>query len=46
LRGIQFVGFDLVEVLPQYDSGEVTSLLAGTLVHEFLALLALRRRDG
>jgi agmatinase len=45
LRGIEFVGFDLVEVLPQYDSGQVTSLLAGTLVHEFLALLALRRRD-
>jgi agmatinase len=46
LTGIEFVGFDLVEVMPQYDSGEVTSLLAGTLVHEFLALLALRRRDG
>ncbi|GAC1474962.1 MAG: agmatinase [Candidatus Dormibacteraceae bacterium] len=46
LTGIDFVGFDLVEVMPQYDSGEVTSLLAGTLVHEFLALLALRRRDG
>jgi hypothetical protein len=46
LTGIDFVGFDLVEVMPQYDSGEVTSLLAGTLAHEFLALLALRRRDG
>jgi agmatinase len=46
LRGIKFVGFDLVEVQPQYDSGEVTSLLAGTLLHEFLALLALNRRDG
>jgi agmatinase len=46
LRGIDLVGFDLVEVQPQYDSGEVTSLLAGTLLHEFLALLALRRRDG
>lgn len=46
LRGIEFVGFDLVEVQPQYDSGEVTSLLAGTLLHEFLALIALRRRDG
>src|SRR5947207_6697144 len=45
LRGIDFVGFDLVEVQPQYDSGEVTSLLAGTLVHEFLALIALCRRD-
>jgi agmatinase len=45
LHGLNFVGFDLVEVLPQYDSGEVTSLLAGTLLHEFLALLALCRRD-
>ena len=42
LRGIEFVGFDLVEVQPQYDHGEVTALLAGTLLHEFLALLALR----
>lgn len=45
LYGIDLVGFDLVEVQPQYDHGEVTSLLAGTLLHEFLALLALRRRD-
>ena len=45
LRGIDLIGFDLVEVLPQYDHGEVTSLLAGTLLHEFLALIALRRRD-
>jgi len=46
LRSIDFVGFDLVEVQPQYDSGEVTSLLAGTLLYEFLALLALSRRDA
>jgi len=45
LRGIDLVGFDLVEVQPQYDHGEVTSLLAGTLLHEFLALTALHRRD-
>ncbi len=43
LRGIEFVGFDLVEVQPQYDHSEVTSLLAATLLHEFLALLALAR---
>ncbi len=46
LRDIQFVGFDLVEVQPQYDAGEVTSLLAGTLLHEFLALLALNMAKG
>ena len=43
LRGIEFVAFDLVEMQPQYDHGEVTSLLAATLLHEFLALLALSR---
>jgi agmatinase len=46
LRGLDFKGFDVVEVMPQYDHGEVTCLAAGTLVHEFLALLALYRRDG
>jgi agmatinase len=46
LRGVNVAGFDLVEVLPQYDSGEVTSLLAATLLHEFLALAAIYRRDA
>jgi agmatinase len=46
LRGLDFRGFDVVEVIPAYDHGEVTSLAAGTLIHEFLALLALRRREG
>jgi agmatinase len=45
LRGLDLVGFDMVEVQPQYDHGEVTSLLAGTLLHEFLTLVALNRRD-
>ncbi len=44
LRGLDLIGFDLVEVQPQYDHGEVTSLLAGTLLHEFLSLVALNRR--
>jgi agmatinase len=44
LRGVDFVGFDLVEVQRQYDHGEVTSLLAGTLLHELLTLVALNRR--
>src|SRR5438034_2922163 len=44
LRGLDLTGFDLVEVQPQYDHGEVTSLLAGTLLHEFLTLVALNRR--
>lgn len=39
LKGLPFVGFDVVEVAPAYDSGEITALLAANLVHEFLLLL-------
>jgi agmatinase len=45
LVGVNFVGFDLVEVMPPYDSeGGVTCLLAANLVYEFISLIALRRR--
>jgi agmatinase len=44
LRGCEFVGFDLVEVAPQYDGpGQITALLAANLVFEFLSLVALTR---
>jgi agmatinase len=44
LRGLDFVGFDLVEVAPQYDSpGQITALLAANLIFEFVSLLALGR---
>jgi len=37
---------DVVEVLPAYDPGGITALLAANVVYEGLALLAARRRDG
>ena len=38
LKGVDVVGFDLVEVTPLYDGpGQVTSLLAANLVFEFLS---------
>ncbi len=40
LKGLNLVGFDLVEVNPQYDHGDITALLAANLVFEFLSLLA------
>jgi agmatinase len=47
LTGLRYVGFDLVEVLPQYDGpGQITSLLAANLCWEFLALIALRPNEG
>jgi agmatinase len=45
LTGLDFVGFDLVEVIPQYDSGQITSLLAANLMYEFLSLVAKSKRD-
>jgi agmatinase/guanidinopropionase len=41
LKGLNLVGFDLVEVNPQYDHGDITALLAANLVFEFLSLLAM-----
>lgn len=43
LAGLEFAAFDLVEVMPPYDSGAVTQLLAANLVHEMMALAALTR---
>jgi len=41
LKGINFVGCDLVEVSPPYDSVGITSLLAANLMYEMLCVLAV-----
>ncbi|MCW3056844.1 MAG: agmatinase, partial [Solirubrobacterales bacterium] len=42
LAGMRFVGFDLVEVSPAYDSpGQITALLAANIAYEMLALAAI-----
>jgi agmatinase len=46
LTGIDFVGFDVVEVLPAHDVSAITALLAASLAFEFLALVAVRRTAG
>jgi agmatinase len=43
LTGIDFVGFDVVEVAPQYDAGQVTALFAANTVFEMLSLIQLSR---
>ena len=43
LAGLDFRGFDCVEVSPPYDSGAVTALVAANACFEMLSLLALRR---
>lgn len=41
---VRFVGMDLVEVAPAYDSAEITALLGATLIQEFLCLCAHYRK--
>lgn len=44
LRGVRFVGFDVVEVAPQYDGpGQATALFAANVLYEMLTLVALAR---
>jgi agmatinase len=46
LAGLRFVGFDVVEVSPPYDTaGQTTALIAANVAHEFLSLAALARRS-
>jgi len=40
MHGIDFVGMDVVEVAPDYDVGEITSLAAATLIYDYLCLLS------
>ncbi len=47
LAGMRFVGFDVVEVSPPYDSpGQITALLAANVAYEMLALAALASSAG
>ncbi len=44
LKGIEFTGFDVVEVSPPYDGpGQLTALHAAAVAYEMLALLAAAR---
>jgi agmatinase len=46
LTGIDFLGFDVVEVIPAYDPAGQTAFLAANLAYEMLSLVALRRRTA
>jgi len=43
LRGLNYVGADLVEVSPPFDSSNLTSLAGATLMYELLCHLAERK---
>lgn len=43
-KDLNFVGFDIVEVLPAYDPSQITAFLAANVAHEFLSIIALNKR--
>jgi agmatinase len=45
LVGLNLVGCDVVEVYPAYDPAQITALLAANMAHEFLSLIAVRRKN-
>lgn len=46
LVGLNFVGFDVVEVCPPYDNAEITALAAATLALEMLYIYAAAKRGA
>lgn len=43
-KGINFVGFDIVEVLPAYDNVQITAYMAANIGHMFIGLIALNKK--
>lgn len=43
LKDIHFVGFDIVEVSPEYDCSEITSYMAANIGFEFMSILAYQK---
>ena len=46
LTDIDFIGYDMVEVMPPYDPAGITSLLAANIMYEFISLIALSKKTG
>lgn len=44
LVDLDYVGFDIVEVLPAYDHGEITAYLGANIVFEYLSILAVKKK--
>lgn len=45
LKTINFVGYDLVEVLPAYDPSQITAFLASNIIFEFISIIALQKSE-
>ena len=46
LKHLNYVGFDIVEVMPGIDQAELTAYLAANIGFEFLSILAFQKKNG
>jgi agmatinase len=44
-KDIDYVACDVVEVIPAFDPTQITAYMAGCVIHEFIAMLACRRKE-
>ena len=45
LKDLNIVGYDVVEVAPQYDHGQITALAAANLMVEFMSHVAYHKKE-
>jgi agmatinase len=45
LNGLDIVGFDIVEVLPEYDPADITALLAANIAYQFISIIAAKNKQ-
>ena len=43
LKGLNFIGANIVEISPPYDHADLTALMGAALLFEFLSLMALKK---
>lgn len=46
LKDLNIVGYDVVEVAPQYDAGNITSFAAAHIMTEFMSHIAYHKKHG
>lgn len=46
IKDLNFVAFDVVEMLPEFDPTMITANLAAHVGYEFASIMALHKRDG
>lgn len=46
LKDLNIIGYDLVEVAPQYDAGDITSLTAAGIMLEFISHIAYKKKHN